>query len=64
MPHYHEDLSQGIAIGSGVYIGPGTIIQMGSTIGDRVVVGALSLVNSDIPDDLTAWGTPARIQRR
>lgn len=51
-------------IGSGVYIGPGTIIQMGSTIGDRVVVGALSLVNSDIPDDLTAWGTPARIQRR
>lgn len=48
-------------IGSGVYIGPGSVIQMGTTIGDKAVVGALSLVNSDIPAGARAWGTPARI---
>ena len=49
-------------IGSGVYIGPQTVIQMGVTIGDRVVIGAMSLVNRDIPSGVRAWGVPARIQ--
>ena len=50
-------------IGSGVYIGPQAVIQMGVTIGDRAVVGAMSFVNRDIPADARAWGVPARIQR-
>lgn len=49
-------------IGSGVYIGPGSIVQMGVEIGDRAVIGALSLVNKPIPAGARAWGTPARIQ--
>ncbi|HJP61091.1 MAG TPA: acyltransferase [Gemmatimonadaceae bacterium] len=49
-------------IGSHVFIGPNTVIQMGVTIGDRVVIGAMSLVNRDIPSDCRAWGTPARIR--
>ncbi|MGE3313510.1 MAG: DapH/DapD/GlmU-related protein [Planctomycetaceae bacterium] len=49
-------------IGSGVYIGPQAVIQMGVTIGDRCVIGAMSLVNRNLPDDSRAWGTPARIQ--
>jgi acetyltransferase-like isoleucine patch superfamily enzyme len=48
-------------IGNGVYIGPGAIIQMGVTIGDRAVIGALSLVNRDIPDGAQASGAPARV---
>ncbi len=48
-------------IGNGVYIGPNCIVQMGVKIGNRAVVGANSLVNSDIPDDVEAWGTPARV---
>ena len=48
-------------IGQGVYIGPNSIIQMGVTIGDRAVVGAMSLVNKDIPARKKAWGCPARI---
>ena len=48
-------------IGDGVYIGPGTIIQMGVTIGDRAVIGALSLVNTDIPGGARVSGAPVRI---
>ena len=48
-------------IGDGVYIGPNSIIQMGVTIGDSAVVGAMSLVNRDIPPRKKAWGCPARI---
>jgi acetyltransferase-like isoleucine patch superfamily enzyme len=49
-------------IGERVYIGPNTIIQMGITIGDGAVVGAMSLVNRNIPAGRKAWGCPARIQ--
>lgn len=49
-------------IGSGVYIGPNSVIEKGVTIGDRAVIGAMSLVNSDIPADARAWGCPARLQ--
>lgn len=49
-------------IGSGVYIGPQTVVQMGVEIGDRAVIGAMSLVNRDVPADSRAWGTPARVQ--
>jgi acetyltransferase-like isoleucine patch superfamily enzyme len=48
-------------IGSGVYIGPNTIVEMGSKIGDRAIVGAMSLVNRDIPDGKKAWGVPVSI---
>ena len=49
-------------IGSGVYIGPQVVIQMGLTIGDQSVIGAMSLVNKDIPSNSRAWGAPARVQ--
>ena len=49
-------------LGSGVYLGPGTIVQMGVEIGDRTIVGALSVVNRSLPSGVKAWGTPARIQ--
>ena len=49
-------------IGNGVYIGPNCVVSMGVTIGDRAVIGAMSLVNDDIPAGAKAWGTPARVQ--
>ena len=48
-----------IRIGSCVYIGPQSIIQKGVTIGDGVVIGAMSLVNRDVPSNIKAWGIPA-----
>lgn len=49
-------------IGNGVYIGPGAVVQMGCTIGDRSVIGALSLVNKNVPPHARCYGVPGRIQ--
>lgn len=46
------------AIGSNCYIGPNAVIAKGVTIGDRVVIGANSLVLNDIPTGMKAFGTP------
>lgn len=46
-------------IGSRVYIGPQTIIEKGVKIGDQVVIGGMSLVKNDIPNNTKVWGIPA-----
>ena len=51
-------------IGSGVYIGPNSILQMGIRIGDRAIIGAMSLVTCDIPPGVKAWGQPAKVRNR
>jgi acetyltransferase-like isoleucine patch superfamily enzyme len=51
-----------VKIGSCVYIGPQTVIEKGVTIGDGVVIGAMSLVNRDIPSGARAWGIPAMLK--
>jgi acetyltransferase-like isoleucine patch superfamily enzyme len=50
-----------VTIGSACFIGSGTIITKGVTIGDHSIVGAGSLVNDDIPPYSIAWGTPAKV---
>lgn len=47
-------------IGSGVYIGPNSVIQMGVSIGDGAVIGAMSFVNKDVPAGCKYFGIPAR----
>ena len=49
-------------IGGYVYIGPNVIIQKGVTIGDKVIIGANSFVNRDIPDNSKAYGSPIVIK--
>ena len=49
-------------IGSGVYLGPQSVIQKGVTIGNCAVVGAMSFVNRDVPEAAKVWGVPARVQ--
>lgn len=48
-------------IGSNSYIGPNTVIAKGVTIGDRVIIGANSLVLDSIPAGKKAFGTPCRV---
>lgn len=52
--------SRPVRIGSDCWIGMGVCILPGVTIGDRVVVGAGSVVVHDLPDDCLAVGNPAR----
>jgi acetyltransferase-like isoleucine patch superfamily enzyme len=47
-------------IGNGVYLGPNSIIQMGTTIGDKAIVGAMSFVNKDIPNEGKWYGHSLR----
>jgi len=50
-----------VTIGDNVYIGPNAVVVMGCHIGGRVVIGANSFVNKDIPNNTKVFGTPARI---
>ncbi len=45
-------------------IGSHSTILPGITIGKTSVVGAHSLVNKDIPDNVVAFGTPAKVIRK
>jgi acetyltransferase-like isoleucine patch superfamily enzyme len=49
-------------IGSSVYIGPNSVIQRGVEIGDRVIIGAMSFVNQNIPSGSKAWGNPVAVR--
>lgn len=52
-----------ITIGNNVYIGLRSMILPGTTIGDRCIIGAGSIVTKDIPINSVAVGTPARVLR-
>lgn len=53
-----------VTIGDGSWLGHGSIVLPGVTIGEHVVVGANSVVTHDIPSYSVAVGSPARVIRR
>ena len=52
-----------VIIGKNVWIGGGTIIIPGVTIGDNTVIGAGSVVTKDIPADTIAYGNPCKVHK-
>lgn len=64
--HHFSSLAPGAITGGSVEIGVrsavsiGAVIKHGIKIGDDCVVGANSYVNTDLPNNLVAYGTPAR----
>jgi maltose O-acetyltransferase len=52
-----------ITIGDDVWLGGGTIVLPGVTIGARSVIGAGSVVTKDVPPDVVAAGNPCRVVR-
>ena len=48
-------------IGDGSWLGYGSVVLPGVTIGRHVVVGANSVVTHDLPDYSVAVGVPARV---
>lgn len=50
-----------VVIGSGSWIGHGTVVLPGARIGRHVVIGANSVVTGEIPDFCVAVGAPARV---
>jgi acetyltransferase-like isoleucine patch superfamily enzyme len=53
-----------VTIGDGSWLGHGTVVLPGASIGRHVVVGANSVVTGDLPDNCVAAGAPARVIRR
>lgn len=58
---FPEDLSHHTVIGSDVWIGFGSIILSGVTIGDSTIVGAGSVVTKNLPANSIAVGNPAKV---
>lgn len=52
---------QPVSIGNGSWLGHGTVVLPGATIGEHVVIGANSVVRGEIPSYTVAAGTPARV---
>ena len=44
-----------------MFVGAGTIVLPGVSIGSNVVIGAGSVVSHDIPDGSVAMGNPAKV---
>lgn len=58
-----EVITKPITIGKNVWLGRNVMILPGVTIGDHSVIGAGSVVKSDIPACVIATGNPAQVQR-
>ena len=59
-----DDSSGKILLKHNCRIGSHSTILPGITIGKNSVVGAHSLVNKDIPENVVAMGTPAKVVRQ
>lgn len=51
-------------IGNDVWIAAGCIVKQGVTIGDGAVIGAMSFVNTDIPENTIYFGSPAKFYKK
>ena len=58
------EYGKGVTIGNNVWIGGSVTIVPGAHIGNNVVIGAGSVVTTDIPDMVVAAGNPCRVIRQ
>ena len=58
-----DEVAPPIRIGNDVWIGTGSLIRKGITIGDEAIVAAHSVVTRDVPPGALVAGIPAKILR-
>ncbi len=56
--------SKPIEIGDDVWMGANVTVLKGVKIGDRAIIGAMSLVNKDVEADVIVAGVPARMIKK
>lgn len=59
-----DDKSGPVILRENCKIGSHSVIMPGVTIGTNSIVGAFSLVNRDIPDNVIAVGIPAKVIKK
>jgi sugar O-acyltransferase (sialic acid O-acetyltransferase NeuD family) len=52
-----------VTVGDFTLIGPGAIVLPRVRIGSNVIIGAGSVVTRNLPDNVVAYGAPARVRR-
>jgi acetyltransferase-like isoleucine patch superfamily enzyme len=52
-----------VRVGHNVWIGYGACILRGVTVGNNAIIGTLSVVTKDVPEDAVVGGAPARLLR-
>jgi maltose O-acetyltransferase len=57
------EVGRRVRIGHDVWIGGGTIILPGVSVGNNAIIGAGSVVTRDVPEGVTVMGNPARVRR-
>ena len=57
-------IHKNIIIGKKAWVAARAIVLLGSTIGDRSVVGAGSVVTRDVPANSVCVGNPARVVKK
>jgi len=59
-----DDSSGKVLLKQSCKIGSHSTVLPGVTIGKNSIIGAHSLVNSDIPDNVVAFGVPAKVVKK
>jgi len=57
-------LAGGVSIGEFSFIGMGSVVKEGIKIGRNCVIGAGSVILDDLPDNVVAFGVPAKIIKK
>jgi acetyltransferase-like isoleucine patch superfamily enzyme len=58
-----DDKKGKVTIKENAKIGSHSVIMPGITIGKNSTIGAMSFVNRDIPDNVVAFGVPAKVHK-
>lgn len=58
-----DDKKGKVVIKKNAKVGSHSVVMPGVTIGENAVIGALSFVTTDIPDNAVAIGVPAKVIR-
>lgn len=53
-----------VKIGHDTHVGAGSVIRQLISVGDNAMIGAGSVVLKDIPDGVTAYGTPCKVVKQ
>lgn len=59
-----DDKKGRIVLKKNCRIGTHSVVMPGVTIGENTIVGAFSFVNKDLPDNVMAFGVPARVIKK
>ncbi|OMJ17856.1 putative acetyltransferase [Smittium culicis] len=59
-----QHIARSIKIGDNVWIGGGSIILPGITIGNNSVIAAGSVVTKDVPENVVVAGNPAKFMKK